>query len=271
MIDRPEAILDLAPRDQPRGHHEQRQHVLAMTMRQCAPHRRRHQPADDHDLQQRGRERMNGEGAGEQGLGGDHLRGGPAEHRGAQPENGGKPLYPAQNQRRAPYDDGNGDREPQDHEQPRAVRSAADSEHVVHAHHRVRHDDGPDRAAKRCARLDRVLLALVVRELPADVDERRTAHEQEAGNVEQPHDDPGQQRAHDDGAGRAPRDHLALQRRCDVARGEADDDGVVPREHEIDQHDRREGREPCGGADLQHHNIAPRMVRTCTPCSSTSR
>jgi hypothetical protein len=148
------------------------------------------------------------------------------------------------------------------------VRRAADRQHVVDAHHRVRDDDRLDRAADRRARGDLVAprAADVVGEAPADPREREAADEQEAGDLQEPHDDAGQEHAHGDRAERAPQDHAPLVLARHVARGEADDHGVVACEHEVDHDDRQQGgpprvREQVGGHRRLRGAVSDRVGR----------
>src|SRR5689334_7149005 len=104
-------------------------------------------------------------------------------------------------------------------------------------------------------------IAAPVRELPADVDERDAADRQEPRDLQQPHDDEGQQRAHDDRTGRAPPDDAPLVFGGHVARGEADD--------------RRERRKPLRREEFRGHWIVSGWLGTsmswsCTPFASTA-
>ena len=240
-----EAVLDVAPQREPRGEEGEDRPRGAPLRRRVPPHRRGDEQADEHHVEQRAQRRMRFEGRKEQRFARDHLRSGPAQHAGPDPQDLREALDRFQHQRRAPDDDRNRDRESDQNEQHAAVGRATDREHVVDAHHGVGHDDGLDRAADRRRRRDLVLAAAgFVGELPADPGERGAPDQQEAGDLEEPHDDRGQRDPDRDGPERAPEDHLLLVLARHVPRGEPDDDRVVAGEHAVDHDDRRERRPP---------------------------
>ena len=187
---------------------------------------------------------MRGDVFAQQRLAHDHFRRRPGEHASAEIDDCGKALDPAQDEGRPPDHDGHADEQAEDDEQIAAVGSARHREHVVQPHDRVGHDDRSHRTPER-GRTGAVmpLVAGVLGEQPVrDPDERGAADQQQTGDLEQPDDHDGHRAAYDDRADGPPQHGAALQLAWQAARRERDHDGVVAREHEIDDDD----REQCG-------------------------
>jgi len=85
-----------------------------------------------------------------------------------------------------------------------------------------------------------------------DPREQGSAREHQAGKPEHPENRDGEARPHRDRAHCSPNDRAALMDPGQVARGERDDDGVVPGEHQVDHHDRGEGGPEFGRYERGH-------------------
>jgi len=92
-----------------------------------------------------------------------------------------------------------------------------------------------------------VLLTVVVgQQLIRHPHQPQAAHQHQARNLEQPDHAQRHQRAHPDGAHGAPDDGFALEMLRQITRRQRDHNGVVARQHQVDQDDGQQGRPPGG-------------------------
>jgi hypothetical protein len=170
-----------------------------------------------------------------------------------------------QRRRHAHQHDGEGEADDQD--VGMVLRRAGHSQHVVEAHRHVGDEDLRDRLAQRLLRRaghalagDRVdALALLGRlmavraavaqlavHLPADPEQQHAAGQHDADDRQQLDGDGGEADAHQRRGRDAPDDRLAPLVGRQARRGHADDDGVVARQHDVDEENLAERDELVG-------------------------
>ena len=135
-------------------------------------------------------------------------------------------------------------------------RRTADRQHVVDAHDGVGHDDGAQRGGEGSPPAPAGMLVrgvlIGLSSLRAIQIRATPPASMKPGTVEDVDDQDGHQGAHRDGAEGAPEDHLALPVLGQVARDQADDQGVVARQHEVDQDNGEQGRQEAGRKKFGH-------------------
>jgi hypothetical protein len=104
--------------------------------------------------------------------------------------------------------------------------------------------------------LDQMVLGTLLfgrEQLAGDPHQGKAAGQHEARQVEDVDDEDRHDGAHGDGAEGAPEDHLALGVLGQVAGDQADDQGVVARQHEVDQDDSEQRRHEAGRQEVEFH------------------
>lgn len=249
VVARVDVFLDPVENRQPH-HQEAEAHRFGIDPRAHA----RQQGRQQHDADAKRRQRqapavMLGEERSKRLLRRNHLRGRPSEHPRPEQDDRWEALHPMQDHGAAQHDDRNAHQQADHHQQEAAVCGTGHGKHVVHAHHRIGDHDGGQRPAQRGrGGMGRPLCAPTRRhgQLPGDPDQRQAADQQETRDAQQPHHRHRQHRPHHHGADRAPENGFLLQMGGQAARREADDDGVVTGEHQVDQDDGQQGREEFG-------------------------
>ena len=119
------------------------------------------------------------------------------------------------------------------------MRRGGDGHHVVQRHHRIRDQDGPNRAPHVGFRRNAAAMgfALGHDELDPDVQEQQPAHHLEIGNLQQCRDDQAEGDAQGDGR-RASADDGDFSLRLGQRAGrESDHHGVIAGQQDIDARD----------------------------------
>ena len=132
------------------------------------------------------------------------------------------------------------DEKPQNDEQKITVRCARNRNHIVDPHCRIGDDDRLDRSCKRLCRLDMFLAARRLHQLHGNRQQHQPPECLQVGHREQLHGEVRHDQTDDNRPRRTNVDRTLSEVRGQSVGCHCNDDGIIPREHEIEHDDRKE-------------------------------